>query len=57
MNKSAILILVSFLSILTHAQSNVIDEVVWVVGDEAILRSDVEQTRNQYGQTFNGNPY
>ena len=24
------------------AQSNVIDEVVWVVGDEPILKSDVE---------------
>lgn len=26
----------------TMAQDNVIDEVVWVVGDEAILKSDVE---------------
>lgn len=25
-----------------YAQNNVIDEVVWVVGDEAILKSDVE---------------
>ena len=24
-----------------YAQDNVIDEVVWVVGDEAILKSDV----------------
>ena len=27
------------------AQDNVIDEVVWVVGDEAILKSDVENER------------
>ena len=27
------------------AQSNVIDEIVWVVGDEAIYRSEVEETR------------
>ena len=26
-------------------QDNVIDEVVWVVGDEAILKSEVEQVR------------
>lgn len=28
-----------------YAQNNVIDEVVWVVGDEAILKSDVENER------------
>jgi peptidyl-prolyl cis-trans isomerase SurA len=41
-----------------HAQS-VIDEVVWVVGDEAILKSDVEQMRLQAAQEgirFKGNP-
>ena len=27
------------------AQDNVIDEIVWVVGDDAILRSDVEAQR------------
>ena len=27
------------------AQDNVIDEIVWVVGDDAILRSDVETQR------------
>ena len=40
------------------AQS-VIDEVVWVVGDEAILKSDVEQMRLQAAQEgirFKGNP-
>ena len=27
------------------AQNNVVDEVIWVVGDEAILLSDVEAAR------------
>ena len=38
----------------------VIDEVIWVVGDEAILRSEVEEERlrMQYeGETLNGDPY
>ena len=40
-------------------QQSVIDEVIWVVGDEAILKSDVEQMRiqaAQMGQRFNGDP-
>ena len=37
-------------------QNNVIDEVVWVVGDEAIFRSDVEKMRQQM-QHVSGNPY
>ena len=43
-----------------YAQDNVIDEVVWVVGDEAILKSDVENERlnAQYeGRRFDGDPY
>lgn len=43
-----------------NAQENVIDEVVWVVGDEAILKSDVETERlnAQYeGRRFEGDPY
>ena len=28
-----------------YGQDNVVDEIVWVVGDEAILRSDVETQR------------
>ena len=38
---------------------SVADEVIWVVGDEAILLSDVEQLRIQMeveGQKINGNP-
>ena len=41
-------------------EKNMIDGVVWVVGDEAILRSDVEQERirAQYeGQRVQGDPY
>ena len=43
-----------------YAQNNVIDEVVWVVGDEAILKSDVENERlnAQYeNRHFDGDPY
>ncbi|MCE5175534.1 MAG: peptidylprolyl isomerase [Bacteroidales bacterium] len=42
------------------SQDNVIDEVVWVVGDEPILRSDVEKQRLQAqyeGVKFSGDPY
>ncbi|BEG99688.1 peptidylprolyl isomerase [Bacteroides sedimenti] len=43
-----------------YAQENVIDEVVWVVGDEAILKSDVEEERLDaqfYGNKIDGDPY
>ena len=45
---------------LSHAQDNIIDEVVWTVGDEAILRSEVEdeRLRAQYeGTPIAGDPY
>ena len=48
------------LSVATFGQNNVIDEVVWVVGDEAILKSEVESERlnAQYeGRKFDGDPY
>ena len=41
-------------------RKNVIDEVIWVVGDEAILKSDVENARMEFlqmGQRFEGDPY
>ena len=40
------------------AQNNVVDEVIWVVGDEAILKSDVEGMRRapSWAQ-IKGNPY
>lgn len=47
-------------SVAGYGQNNVIDEVVWVVGDEAILKSDVEGERlnAQYeGRKFDGDPY
>ena len=40
-----------------QAPTGIVDEVVWVVGDEAILRSDVERVRNEYGSQVQGNPY
>ena len=43
----------------TIAKPNYIDEVVWVVGDEAILRSDIEIARmqaEQEGITWDGDP-
>ena len=54
--------ILSMLSICVSAQSNdnVIDEVIWVVGDEAILKSDVETARMeavQMGQRLDGDPY
>ncbi len=42
------------------AQKNVVDEIVWVVGDEAILLSDVETQRlymANEGQYLDGDPY
>ena len=42
------------------AQDNVIDEIVWVVGDEAILKSDVENAWRDLqaeGQQLPGDPY
>ena len=47
------------MAVQTVAQDNVIDEVVWVIGDEAILKSDVEQSRIYFmmsGQTMEGDP-
>ena len=40
----------------SQSASNNIDEVIWVVGDEAILRSDVEKARAQSARV-QGNPY
>ena len=42
------------------AQDNVIDRVEWVVGDKAILRSDIEEAIRFWvasGRTFEGDPY
>ena len=43
--------------LLAQSPNNVVDEVIWVVGDEAILRSDVEAARMDFGANITGNPY
>lgn len=43
-----------------NAQDNVIDRVEWVVGDKAILRSDIEESIRYWlstGRKFDGDPY
>ena len=58
--KNKICILLLLLSSWVAAQDNIIDEVIWIVGDEAILRSEVEEERlrAQYeGQPIPGDPY
>ena len=64
MKKIYLLVLSVFLVQLTQvqlfAQNNVADEVIWVVGDEAIFKSDVEKARidlQEEGQHINGDPY
>jgi len=62
MNKinSLLLTLCLMSSVAAWAQNNVIDEVVWIVGDEAILRSEVEEERlrAQYeGTAIKGDPF
>ena len=40
-------------------EKSIVDEVIWVVGDEAILKSDVEEARlqaEQEGAKWNGDP-
>lgn len=42
------------------AQENVIDEIVWVIGDDAILRSEIETQRlylQSEGERLDGDPY
>ena len=54
------LILLFVLPNIVTSQNNVIDEVVWVVGDEAILRSEVEEYRQKAryeGTEIDGDPY
>lgn len=55
--RNALCLFLVLFSVFSAAQKNVIDEVVWVVGDEAILRSDVEKRRLEYGSQIKGNPY
>ena len=60
MKKILAVFFLTCLSCAVMAQENVIDEIVWVVGDDAILRSDVESQRlylQNEGQRFDGDPY
>lgn len=46
--------------VLSAQEENLIDGVVWVVGESAILRSDVETRRQEaqyYGERIKGDPY
>lgn len=51
-----LLVMGAQMSSFAQSPGNVVDEVVWVVGDEAILRSDVEKVRTQMSRVT-GNPY
>ena len=58
--KNKICALFLLLAPIMVAQDNIIDEVSWIVGEEAILRSEVEEERlrAQYeGQPIAGDPY
>lgn len=59
MRKNLLLALIALLPLAAFAQKNVVDEIIWVVGDEPILLSDVEETRisaEMSGQSVE-NPY
>ncbi|GAB6008168.1 peptidylprolyl isomerase [Dysgonomonas reticulitermitis] len=58
--KKILLAILLCLSVISYAQNNVIDEIIWVVGDEAILKSDVEDMRRDLisrGEQLKGDPY
>jgi peptidyl-prolyl cis-trans isomerase SurA len=60
MKKIGVVFFLVCCSLIVEAQENVIDEVVWVVGDEAILRSDIETQRlimQNEDQRIEGDPY
>lgn len=61
MYRKILILLSAVLSIgIASGQKNVIDEVIWIVGDEAILRSEVEEERlraEYEGQDLKGDPY
>ena len=65
MNKRIQILLVLLVSLVSLAKaqndslSAIVDEVIWVVGDEAILKSDVEAMRiqgQQEGMRWKGDP-
>ena len=58
--RKSIFVIILYALVLIPIQAQVIDEVIWVVGDEAILRSEVEEERlrAQYeGTQIKGDPY
>ncbi len=60
MRKILGLFILACCSLVTFAQDNIIDEIVWVVGDDAILKSEVEAQRlymQNENQQFTGDPY
>lgn len=60
MKKTILIYLLTLSTAIAVGQDNVIDEVIWIVGDDAILRSEVEEERlrAQYeGQQITGDPY
>lgn len=60
MKKYLIVLFLACCTCVVFAQENVIDEIVWVVGDDAILRSEVEGQRlnlQHEGHRFDGDPY
>ena len=53
-------ILFGGLQLMAQEAENIIDEIIWVVGDEAILRSEVENERKRMlyqGEKIDGDPY
>lgn len=59
-HKISLILILTATAMQLAAQDNIIDEVIWIVGDEAILKSEVEEERirAQYeGQPIQGDPY
>ena len=53
-------LLMGGLQLMAQEAENIIDEIIWVVGDEAILRSEVENERKRMlyqGEKIDGDPY
>ena len=58
--KIFILFLTLFVSQHIFSQNNIVEEIVWVVGDEAIYKSEVEESRREMllnNQRIEGDPY
>ncbi|MFV0418807.1 MAG: peptidylprolyl isomerase [Dysgonomonas sp.] len=58
--KLILLVILLGSGLLAKAQDNVVDKIIWIVGDEAILKSDVEKTRMMMlsrGSRVEGDPY